>query len=93
MPGRASLEHPPGYVQNPFASDMTPDQRFAAQQNNENRSETLPSLGYIDNAKGPRAGLEDDESVWGTAKKWVKEKAEQASKLEEKVWDKIGLEK
>ena len=93
VPGRASLEHPPGYVQNPFASDMTPDQRFAAEQEKENRSDTLPSLGYVDDPKGPRLGFEDDKSVWGIAKTWVKEKGEQASKLEEKVWDKFGPEK
>ena len=83
MPVRASLEHPPGYMQNPFASDMTPDQRLAAEQQQENQSNTLPSLGYIDDSKGPRLGSEDDETVWGTAKKWAKETGEQAGKL----WD------
>ena len=87
-PVRASLEHPPGYVQNPFASDMTPDQRLAAKQQQENQSNTLPSLGYTDDSKGPRLGLEDDETVWGTAKKWAKETGEQAGKL----WDKFGPE-
>lgn len=93
-PVRASLEHPPGYVQNPFASDMTPDQRFAAEQRQENRSDALPSLGYVDNAKGRRAtGLEDEETVWGTAVKWAKETGERASKLGEQVWDKLGGER
>ena len=92
MPVRASLEHPPGYVQNPFASDLTPDQRFAAEQQQENGSDTLGSLGYVDNAKGPRPGLEDDETVWGTAKKWAKETGEKASKLGEEVWGKFGPE-
>ncbi|KAL9134660.1 MAG: hypothetical protein Q9175_004152 [Cornicularia normoerica] len=91
-PVQASLEHPAGYVQNPFASELTPDQRFAAEQQQENRSDTLPSLGYIDDPKGPRLGLEDDETVWGTAKKWAKETGEQATKLGEKVWDKFGPE-
>lgn len=79
-------------MQNPFASELTPDQRFATEQQQENRSDTLPSLGYIDDPKGPRLGLEDDETVWGTAKKWAKETGEQASKLGEKVWDKFGPE-
>lgn len=39
-----SLEHPPGYVQNPYAADMTPEQRFASQ-----RGAGSPSLGYNDN--------------------------------------------
>ncbi|KAL9119404.1 MAG: hypothetical protein Q9187_004040, partial [Circinaria calcarea] len=38
---RKSLEHPPGYVQNPYAADMTPEQRFATQ-----KSPGSPSLGY-----------------------------------------------
>ena len=38
-----NLEHPPGYQQNPYAADMTPDQRFASQ-----RGPTSPSLGYND---------------------------------------------
>ena len=92
MPARASLEHPPGYVQNPFASDMTPDQRFAAQHQHENRSDTLPSLGYVDNSKGARPELEEDQTVWGTAKKWMKETGEQAGKLGEEVWSKFGAE-
>ena len=91
MPVRASLEHPPGYVQNPFASDMTPDQRFATQQQEENRSDTPPSLGYVDDSKA-RPGLEDDQTVWGTAKKWMKEKGEQANKLGEEAWNKFGAE-
>lgn len=93
MPVRASLEHPPGYVQNPFASDMTPDQRFAAEQQQENRSDSLSSLGYIDNPKVSRPSLEEDETAWGTAKKWMKETGEQVSKLGEEVWDKLGPEK
>ena len=93
MPIGASLEHPPGYVQNPFASDMTPDQRFAVEQEQENRSETLPSLGYTDSKKGSRSGLEEDDTVWGAAKKWAKETGEQASKLGEEVWDKFGPDK
>ena len=86
MPPRASLEHPPGYVQNPFASDMTPEQRFAAQQEHENSSDTLPSLGYVDNSKGPGPGLEEDQSVLGTAMKWAKE----TKQLGEEVWNKYG---
>ena len=86
MPIRASLEHPPGYVQDPFASDMTPDQRFAAEQQQGNRSDTLPSLGYTDNPRGTKPGLEDD--IWGTAKKWMKESGKQAKE----AWDKYGPE-
>lgn len=68
---------------------MTPDQRFGAEQQQENRSDTIQSLGYIDNPKGSRPGLEDDGTAWGTAKKWAKE----ATKLGEQAWDKFGPEK
>ena len=87
-PTRASLEHPPGYVQNPYASDMTPAQRLAAPQR-ENDSETSPSLGFTDNAKGIHAGVGEEESVWSMATKWAKKKGEQASELHGQVWEKI----
>ncbi|KAK4697582.1 hypothetical protein P7C71_g512, partial [Lecanoromycetidae sp. Uapishka_2] len=88
--GRASLEHPPGYVQNPFASDMTPDQRLAAEQR-ENESDTLPSLGYVDQPrKTSNAGFGEDESVWELAKKGLKKTGEEASKLHGRIWDSLG---
>ena len=87
-PTRASLEHPPGYVQNPYASDMTPAQRLAAPQR-ENESETSQPLGFTDNAKGSQAGFGDDESVWSMASKWAKRKGEQATELHGQVWEKI----
>ncbi|CAF9903803.1 MAG: hypothetical protein ALECFALPRED_002986 [Alectoria fallacina] len=82
-----------GYVQNPFASDMTPDQRFAAEQQQENRADILPSLGYVDNPKGPRPGFEDEGTVWGAAKKWVKETGGKAREEVVEVWDKLGRER
>ena len=87
-PTRASLEHPPGYAQNPYASDMTPAQRLAAAQQ-ENDSETSPSLGFVDNAKGDHAGFGEEDSVWSMATKWAKKKGEQASELHGQVWEKI----
>ena len=87
-PTRASLEHPPGYVQNPYASDMTPAQRLAAAQQ-ENDSKTSPSLGFTDNAKGNHAGFVEEDSVWSMASKWAKKKGEQASELHGQVWEKI----
>ena len=88
-PARVSLEHPPGYVQNPYASDMTPAQQRAAAQE-ENWTETVRSLGYNDNAKaGRNAELGEDESVWDMATKWAKKTGEQASELHGQVWEKI----
>ncbi|KAL9602633.1 MAG: hypothetical protein Q9179_002490 [Wetmoreana sp. 5 TL-2023] len=32
---RTSYEHPPGYIQNPYASEMTAEQRFAVEQEDQ----------------------------------------------------------
>lgn len=88
--GGASLEHPPGYVQNPYASDMTPTHRLAVEQR-QNESDTLPSLGYNDHArKSSNAGLGEEESVWEMAKKGLKKTGEEASKLHGRIWDSLG---
>ena len=44
---RKSLEHPPGYVQNPYAADLAPEQRFALQH-----GPASPTLGYNSNNCG-----------------------------------------
>lgn len=67
----ASLEHPPGYVQNPYASDMTPSQRFATEQ--ASQSGGSQALGYSEKRRTSNAGFEDDNGLWGMAKKWAKE--------------------
>lgn len=96
---RASLEHPPGYYQNPYASDLTPDQRFATElQEKEDRSDDLPSLGYTDNARRRANSIaDDDESVldamkkWGTeGMKWGWEGGKYLGELHEQVWESIG---
>ena len=48
---RKSLEHPPGYVQNPYAADLTPEQRFAVQHGSAS-----PTLGYGSNSGGGSTG-------------------------------------
>lgn len=76
-----SLDHPPGYVQNPYASnDTLPDHRFATEQttNSPRRGQPLGLGGYNDNPShninttSSSSGFEDEESVWGMAKKWAK---------------------
>ena len=42
-----NTEHPPGYVQNPYAADLTPEQRFATQH-----GASSPTLGYNDSNAG-----------------------------------------
>lgn len=68
--GGASLDHPPGYIQNPYATDVTPAQRFATEQSGPGRGS--PGLGYNDSSRNTTSGFEDEESVWETAKKWAK---------------------
>ena len=86
-----NLEHPPGYVQNPYASDMTPDQRFAAEHEGEKRSGTSPLLGYNDNVrKRADSMLDGDGSVVEAAVKWGKEKGKQLGEFHQTVWDSIG---
>lgn len=86
---RPSLEHPQGYVQNPYASDMTPDQRFAAQQTGSyNQSE---NLGYQDRGANIGGfGEEGGGSMWDTAKKWAKIAGDKASEVESDVWKRIN---
>jgi len=87
---RASLDHPPGYVQNPYASDMTPSQRLAAEQR-RNETDTLPSLGHNDGAKSTNnAGFGEEDSVWEMAKKGLKKTGGEASKLHGRIWDSLG---
>ena len=85
-------EHPPGYVQNPYASEMTPDQRLVTEQQEiQARSKMLPSLGYSDNSKQQSKGeFADDHSVIEAALEWGKQKGKQLSDMHDKMWDNIG---
>lgn len=67
---QANLQHPPGYVQNPYASDLTPDQRYATEQ--ASQSVGSQGLGYNERRETGNAGFEEEEGVWGMAKKWAK---------------------
>ncbi|KAL2043048.1 hypothetical protein N7G274_004107 [Stereocaulon virgatum] len=87
-PSRPSLKHPPGYVQNLYASDMTPVQRLAAVQQ-ERQSGTVPSLGYTNSNASGNSGYGEREDMWYMATKWAKKKGEQASELHRQVWERI----
>jgi hypothetical protein len=79
-PRRPSFEHPPGYVQNPYAS--------AQQYNQRNES---PSLGYSVGSSYNN-GVHDGEglSLWDTAKSWAKSAGEKASQVETDIWRRIN---
>lgn len=80
---RRSLEHPPGYHQNVYASDQTSEQRRA--QETINASSALGGREPTENA-----GAMDSESIWNTAKKWTQQAGEKLSEAEAEVWRKIN---
>lgn len=92
---RRSLEHPPGYVQNPYAAEMTPELRFATHFASQ-RTEGLPAaLGYIPNKSrnNSTGGIENEEdSLWGTARKYVRRASEMVGEIEEEFWKKVSKE-
>jgi len=81
---RRSLEHPPGYQQNVYASELTSDQRRA--QEASNASALGGHDGYED------VGGLDPEGVWSTAKKWAQTAGEKISEAETEVWRRINKE-
>ncbi|KAL9036526.1 MAG: hypothetical protein Q9214_006095 [Letrouitia sp. 1 TL-2023] len=86
---KGSLEHPPGYMQNPNASDMTPAQRFATENSNQ-ASENSPILGYAARQQSSNAGFGEEDGVWDLAKKLVKSAGDTLAEGEKKAWDYIN---
>ena len=80
---RRSLEHPPGYHQNTYASDLNPDQRRAHEA-----SANATSLGLPTSSQN-RSSFED-EGIWNTAKNWAQQAGEKLSVAEAEVWKKIN---
>jgi len=83
---RRSLEHPPGYHQNVYASELTSDQRRAQETE---RATNFSGLASHDTGT---AGGFDPEGVWSTAKKWAQTAGERISVAEAEVWKKINKE-
>ncbi|KAH7418216.1 hypothetical protein BKA64DRAFT_192837 [Cadophora sp. MPI-SDFR-AT-0126] len=83
---RRSLEHPPGYHQDVYASELTSDQRRAQEME---QSTNFSGLGSQDTGS---AGGFDSEGVWSTAKKWAQTAGEKISVAEAEVWKKINKE-
>ncbi|KAG8534127.1 uncharacterized protein KY384_000971 [Bacidia gigantensis] len=81
------LAHPPGYQQNPYATDMTAQQRSATQPDS-----SPSSLGNLDGRYSDEANtLHEVGEAVDKAKHWAAEKgtqlAENAGTLHGKVWD------
>lgn len=90
------LEHPPGYVQDPNAQDMTPDARFATEQQatNQSSSSHSPVLpGYNGHSGGSKGNSEEEQGIWDMAKKMVSQAGEKVVEFEEEVWRKLGEKK
>lgn len=82
-PRRPSFEHPPGYVQNPYASAQPYNQRNDS-----------PSMGYSAGSSNSKNGVHDSEglSLWDTARSWAKSAGEKASQVEGDIWRRINKE-
>ncbi len=78
---RRSLEHPPGYHQNVYASEQTSERRRAQEANNTS------GFGGI---SAENAGGIDSDSMWNTAKNWAAKAGEKISEAEAEVWRKIN---
>ena len=98
MSNEPSLEHPPGYIQNPYASDMTPEQRYALLQEERGQQTRMSmELGYTPSRS--RAGssaspiLDEAGEAWGSAKKWASHTggklAGQLGELHGKFWESV----
>lgn len=87
MPGpetgaaRRSIEHPPGYHQNTYASELSSDQRRAQEATN--------SSAHQDKGESGVGGLGAD-SIWSSARKWASQAGEKLSEAEAEVWKKIN---
>lgn len=66
-----NMEHPPGYMQNPYASDMTPEQRFAtAQEEDTDEGLPMPNCTQSRRPSTASASLEDSiDTLWRRARK------------------------
>ncbi|ATZ54540.1 hypothetical protein BCIN_10g05340 [Botrytis cinerea B05.10] len=74
------LEHPPGYVQNAYAAELSSDQRRAMDVNERREN---ASVGGV-NSGG------EEEGIWGSAKRWVGSAGSKLSEGEKEVWRRIN---
>jgi hypothetical protein len=80
---------PIGYVQNPYASEPSADQRRA--QDTQDIS-GIGSYGY-NNTASPAVSCVGHESVWNTAKGWASAAGKKVSDVESEVWKRVNGEK
>lgn len=75
------MEHPPGYVQNAYASELSSDQR---------RAMDVYDVGEGNASVGGGYGGGEEESIWGSAKRWVGSAGSKLSEGEKEVWRRIN---
>jgi len=75
---RRSIEHPPGYHQNAYASEMTSDQRRAQDAHNAS------SGGFKDD--------DNSEGIWNSAKKMAQNMGTKIAETEAEVWRRVSKE-
>ena len=93
----SSLEHPPGYVQNQYATEMTFEHGSTTlQQEPGNVSASAsaePVLGYVPSNRsrsGSRAGAVTGGDIWEGAKKYLGQVGEKVGEVEGKTWEWIN---
>jgi hypothetical protein len=78
-----------GYVQNPYASNFSAEQRRAQDVQG---SANLGSHEHENSSTTAAFGV-DPEGVWNTAKAWASTAGEKLSEVESEVWKRVNGEK
>ena len=79
---RKTLEHPPGYQQNSYASELTPDQRRVQ----DAAASDMGGYNSSEKANGTSDGF------WNAAKGWMETAGEKLQKGEKEIWRRINKE-
>lgn len=92
VPSRQSLEHPPGYVQNPYSQEMTSTQRASLEAveaaDRPSRNSLSGILGGVDDFGASSEG--SGSGVWGAVKGFAAAAGQKAVELEETAWKKVN---
>lgn len=85
VPLQANYDGPPGYQQNPYAVDLTPDQRRA-----QEASSSLGGYGGNESTGDMSSLAADAQNMWDTAKQWAAKAGEKLSEAENEVWKRVN---
>lgn len=101
---RVSTEHPPGYVQNAYAQEMSSAQRASLEQEEGRKGSLVQTLGLSPAAGGGAGGVlggvggagggggagEGLEGAWNVAKGWIGKAGTALAEGEQEVWRRIN---